>query len=380
MRTGNSPSLLGCISKQPNSYYYKYIGYLLDILKHKEMEIKMNYLAIYYALINNAKKRSIEIEKYVIDNKIHYRSINFQKRYISQYLSKKYNIPLFEAHHINPQSDGGENILTNLVWFTPKEHVIAHHLLYKAQPTKNHFLAWHYLTFTDKNKSNMKHRLTSTEREELANKNAEYARNKIVTEDTRKLLSIRSTGKSNGMYGRHWYTNGIVNITCKDGEEPDGFYKGRLDVVPKNKKYSTAGYHYYNNGIVNQLFKSEQDIPDGFVPGMIRTNKKCYNNGIKNIYLSDTDDIPDGYHLGMIKSVNCKTTKSYIAYTNGEKTIYLPKDKLPPEGFKPGSYIKPNLNYKWYNNGIITKRFKNDDIIPEGFIKGRLKREKKNEN
>ena len=28
--------------------------------------------------------------------------------------------------------------------------------------------------------------------------------------------------------GKHWYTNGIVSVSCLDGEQPIGFVRGRV--------------------------------------------------------------------------------------------------------------------------------------------------------
>lgn len=40
----------------------------------------------------------------------------------------------FDAHHIVPKSLGGSNKRINMAWLTPREHFVAHLLLYKANP------------------------------------------------------------------------------------------------------------------------------------------------------------------------------------------------------------------------------------------------------
>lgn len=62
----------------------------------------MNYLKFYFALVSKAAGRK--------------------------------KCVLYDGHHIIPTSIGGPNIDTNLIYFTPREHVIAHHLLAKAYP------------------------------------------------------------------------------------------------------------------------------------------------------------------------------------------------------------------------------------------------------
>lgn len=62
--------------------------------------------------------------------------MNYLKLYfsiISKCANRKPNI-LFDKHHIIPQSLGGPDIPLNWVFLTPKEHILAHHLLARAYP------------------------------------------------------------------------------------------------------------------------------------------------------------------------------------------------------------------------------------------------------
>jgi hypothetical protein len=43
---------------------------------------------------------------------------------------------IYEKHHIIPRGLGGPDISPNIIYLTPKEHVIAHHLLAKAYPNE----------------------------------------------------------------------------------------------------------------------------------------------------------------------------------------------------------------------------------------------------
>ena len=63
----------------------------------------MNYLRIYFAIIANAAGREPSI--------------------------------LFDKHHIIPQSLGGPDVQTNWIYLTPREHLVAHHLLARAYPS-----------------------------------------------------------------------------------------------------------------------------------------------------------------------------------------------------------------------------------------------------
>lgn len=64
----------------------------------------MNYLRIYYWLIAKAAGRKDSV--------------------------------LYEKHHIIPRGLDGPDIPPNIIYLTPKEHVVAHHLLAKAYPNE----------------------------------------------------------------------------------------------------------------------------------------------------------------------------------------------------------------------------------------------------
>lgn len=90
--------------------------------------------------------------------------------------------------------------------------------------------------------------------------------------ETRKKLHIVTRGSK----GMHWYNNGSINISAF--ECPDGFVKGRLPYIIKNKRKPMSienklhlsnvkkGMHWYNNGIVSMQAKS---CPEGFVKGRL---------------------------------------------------------------------------------------------------------------
>ena len=78
----------------------------------------------------------------------------------------------------------------------------------------------------------------------------------------------------NGMYGKHWYTDGKINIVSE--KCPNGFHKGHTinidkDVERKRKEKiskSTIGKHWFNNGKINKFC---YECPDGFVKGFLNT-------------------------------------------------------------------------------------------------------------
>lgn len=155
---------------------------------------------------------------------------------------------------------------------TDYRYLEAHHLLFKAQPTPKHAQAWHLQSHSSKSGLHIK--LTAKEFEETRKINAENARKQIYETNRKMRESGRRFGKGNSMYGRIWYTNGLQNISLKPSDViPDGFYKGRLNVVPKDKHNSTAGMFWYNDGTINKMFKETDNIPLNFQKGMLKCKK-----------------------------------------------------------------------------------------------------------
>ena len=92
----------------------------------------------------------------------------------------------FEKHHIVPRCMEGTDDEDNLVLFTPREHVIAHRLLWKAYPD-NHSLMWAYTRTVNSHKG----LLTSREVEKAKITKAEFMSSREVSEETRE--KIRNT-------------------------------------------------------------------------------------------------------------------------------------------------------------------------------------------
>lgn len=232
-------------------------GNSLFILK----ESIMNYQHLYDMLCEKAYNRFSDF--YV-------RSSNL--RIIKSIIYKETDYKYLEAHHKLPKSDGGLDDLSNIVFFTPKEHIVAHHLLFKAQPTPKHAQAWHLQSHSSK--SGLQIKLTAKEFEETRKINAENARKQIYETNRKMCESGRRFGKGNSMYGRIWYTNGIKSIVLKPSDVvPDGFYKGRLNAVPKDRHKSTTGMLWYNDGTINKMFKETDNIPSNFQKGKLKCKK-----------------------------------------------------------------------------------------------------------
>ena len=94
----------------------------------------------------------------------------------------------YEKHHIIPRCMGGSDEVENFVLFTPREHVVAHKLLWKAFPD-NYSLMWAYTRTVDAHKG--KGVLSSREVEKAKIAKAHYMSNREVSPETRE--KIRNT-------------------------------------------------------------------------------------------------------------------------------------------------------------------------------------------
>lgn len=122
--------------------------------------------------------------------------MNYQKVYdslvakcVPRGLDKKALEGYYEKHHIIPKCLGGTDKKENFVLFTPREHVIAHKLLWKANP-ENYSLMWAYTRTVNSHKG----LLTSREVEKAKIAKAEFMSNRVVSEETREKIRQTLTG------------------------------------------------------------------------------------------------------------------------------------------------------------------------------------------
>ena len=81
--------------------------------------------------------------------------MNYKQNYLDliEFAKKERNLSTYEIHHILPRSLGGTNELSNLVKLTPREHYLAHYLLWKFTTGIAHLkMAKAILLMSNKNK------------------------------------------------------------------------------------------------------------------------------------------------------------------------------------------------------------------------------------
>ena len=157
----------------------------------------MNYKAIYYKIIEKAKKETENGNRHV---------------------------GYYEKHHIQPKSLGGSNKKENFVKLTAREHFICHWLLVKMYDKgtveRNKMLCALWRMNHNGSKNHGVHYINSHAYEALR---IEFA--KSVGERT----SINQQGNKNSQFGTKWYTNRNTGESKRFKEKPveDFWIEGR---------------------------------------------------------------------------------------------------------------------------------------------------------
>ena len=158
----------------------------------------------------------------------------------------KNNDGTLEKHHIIPKCLGGDNGKANLVLLTPREHYVAHWLLYKMHTDKiKAKMAYAFFCMCRRN-PNQKRSVTSRmyERTKQAMTTTCCGENNhnfgkvIWDEEARKNISKRMTGENNPQYGKQPWNKGLTLETSDilfRAKEKELETK-RLNFVPKTKE------------------------------------------------------------------------------------------------------------------------------------------------
>lgn len=240
----------------------------------------MDYKAIYYKIIENAKKET--------DNG--HRQLGY-----------------FEKHHIQPKSLGGTNNKENLVKLTAREHFICHWLLVKMYNKgtieRNKMLCalWKMQSISNTHKRYINARAYEALRIEFA---------KMISE----RASIYQQGKNNSQFGTKWYTNRNTGESKKFKEKPveDFWIEGRnlfngselWSIITKHKcslKNIDISLEYYT-------YCKKNNIVDNKRINYNTINPKIWEER-KNIILNSNVNLQK---RGWIKLVSEKTGLSYL--------------------------------------------------------------------
>lgn len=183
-----------------------------------------------------------------------------------------------ETHHIIPRSEGGSSKVNNLVKLYPREHFIAHWLLYRENPTMSRGFAFNMMSCDRRGVYKPSSRAYAEGVEAAAKAQSLNRRNTkaimkgaemkyVLDQELDYYIELGwSLGrKGNGpTKGQFWCNNGVEQKLVK--QLPDGWLLGRLGSTTEGKKAISK------DGIVKFVTDTENWIKQGWKLG----NEKYY--------------------------------------------------------------------------------------------------------
>jgi hypothetical protein len=265
-----------------------------------------------------------------------------------------------EVHHIVPSALGGSDNPDNLVRLSFREHFLCHWILIKfvKDPIEKGKMSYALQRMTSINDVLTGKKIVASWQFEVA----------------KRAAKDNMRGENHPNYGKKFYNNGDKSIQILDGEDiPEGFLPGMLPRSEEHRRKLSIirrGQKHYNNGVKQIRISASEEIPEGFVPGGLPISDETR----RKISESNT---------GKKRSNETRRNMSDKKfYNNGTKEIKLSDDKEIPEGFVPGRLPKSNetkrkmsdkmRGRKYYNNGIKNILISEDKDIPVGFVLGMI--------
>jgi hypothetical protein len=166
-----------------------------------------------------------------LDYKLHY-NLLIEK-------SKNREKPVvYERHHILPKSMGGTDKEDNFAYLTPKEHYVAHHLLWKIYKSEEmHYAFWLMVNKASKDGTrnySVTSRVYETAKLEHREQVSKIHKGKIRSEETRKKASESLKGKIP-------WNKGLTGIHTKENLEMlSKIQRGRKDSEETRRKKSIS--------------------------------------------------------------------------------------------------------------------------------------------
>lgn len=167
----------------------------------------------------------------------------------------------FELHHILPKCKGGDNSKNNLVLLTPREHFLAHWLLWLIFKDRQMALAFHKML---SNNNRQDRRFSSKDYEKareayrktnIGNTYGKGNKGRIISEEQRKNHSIIMKGKFNGednpFFGK------------KHSDETKKALSDKRKNMKNEEIYNYKGYKLiYKNGDYICRFKTVKEVSE----------------------------------------------------------------------------------------------------------------------
>jgi hypothetical protein len=173
---------------------------------------------------------------------------------------------IYHKHHIIPRSSGGDDSESNLITLEYKDHVLAHYILYKANPTNSNWIAYRLMSGIDEDKKQLVEqlKLEAISKRDLGKIGSKESVKKAM--ETRKKTIARMTSEERSKkFGNHKEKHPFWGVSRK-GEKAANYGK------------SKGSYEVWTPEGEVLYFKSLRKIMNyGFDEGTIKRNR---NKGI----------------------------------------------------------------------------------------------------
>ena len=185
------------------------------------------------------------------------------------------------------------------------------------------------------------------------------------TVEQRENISMRQRGEKGSAYGKNWYTDGEqqILIDVSEQEIPEGFRPGMSDLYRENSRVASLGKTWVNNNIEERMIDlSKEDMSEGYVEGRLDNDWR------------PSDEHREKNRQAMQGENNPAYGKTWV--NNGEKELLidLTKNKMP-EGYTKGQLkrtYKSTLGRIFITNDIDEIMFDPSlGEIPDGYRLGR---------
>jgi hypothetical protein len=189
--------------------------------------------------------------------------VDYKKHYINliktRYNRKREQNVYYEKHHIIPKCLGGSNKKENIVYLTPREHYLAHWLLYRIRPYSNK-LSYSFWIMNWPGNKKVKRQYT------ISSRMYEEARN-----------AMRETNKKKMNSNNH--TKGIT-LSQEHRNKISESCKGKRNTLEQLKKQSLAQMKPINqftkDGIFIKKWDSQKSIFESL--GIMSAGNVCKGN------------------------------------------------------------------------------------------------------
>jgi ATP/maltotriose-dependent transcriptional regulator MalT len=200
---------------------------------------------------------------------------------------------IYEIHHVVPKSMGGDDSNENMIKLTPREHFLAHWLLWRIH--RNREMSFAFFSMCQYRKGNRKQfkissrayeearlsRKTVGVSDETRKKMSEAKRGKIYSEETKKRMSIAKRGSSpwnKGMIGVSSETRERMSLGAqkKQRKHLDYFRKIYKEHSRMCSEFHLKILEMYVKGYTNREISQSLEIKDYDIKNVLRTIKNKF--------------------------------------------------------------------------------------------------------